>query len=72
MVVQSLGKDQDVVDVSSSKQTHVLEYIVHCPLKGGWSVAQDERNELVGEGAILCAKCRSLDMLCDDSDLMEA
>ena len=53
MIIQGLGVDQDVVDVSSRELPHGLENIVHCLLKCRRGVVQSEGHDLVRKCAVL-------------------
>ena len=72
MILQGLGVDKDVVDVSSCELAHVLENIVHGLLKCRSGIAQSERHYLVRRSAVLGPEGFAFDVFGKYQNLMNA
>ena len=72
MILQGLGVDQDVVDVSSFILAHGLENIVYGLLKCRSGVAQYERLDLVRKCAVLYSERCAFAMFGKYPNLMKA
>ena len=72
MIFQGLGVDQDVVDVSSRKLSHILENIVHGFLKCRRGIPQSGWHDLVRKSAVLCPERCAFDVFGKYPNLMKA
>ena len=72
MVFQGLGVYKDVVDVSSSELSHVLENKVYGFLKCRRGIAQPEWHDLVRKCAILGPERGAFDVFGKYPNLMKA
>ena len=71
MIFQGLGVDHDVVDVSSSELSHVLENIVHGLQKYRSGIAQSEWHDLVRKSAVLGPERCAFDLFGKSQNLMK-